>query len=143
MRIAFLAAVFAALVSVSALADQYICIPAKMTGFAFDPETRDWEIRNFKPPAKFLIVQSKDNRAKYMIKEVGSNDKDGTCKDDFNDGGVLFCDLWLGELRFNRVNGRYLRDHSYGYYSVGPDMMDKNDETAANVAMEIGKCSSF
>lgn len=105
----------------TAFADQFLCVPDKGTGFAYNRTTKEWDYATLKMN-QFLIEPAKNGRYAYTVAEIGKKEfpGNGWCKNDFNDAGLLFCEFGFGgEIRFNRVNRRYLRVFYYAYYTVG------------------------
>lgn len=124
--------------------EQYLCIPDKMTGFSYNPNTKDWEITRFRVDFKFIISKPVGGKYAFTLTKVGTSEYWGACDKGFNDQGFLFCSgADLGELRFNRINGRYLADFDMGYYVVGKGMWAETDADSGAPAMQIGKCTPF
>jgi hypothetical protein len=131
-------------------ADQFLCVPDKTTGFAYNRVTKEWDTATLKTN-QFLIAPAKNERAAknervaYTVTEIGEKDNlPGYCEKDFNDAGILFCDTFGGEIKFNKVNRRFLRIFYFAYYTVGiPGPVKETDEDSGTPMLEIGKCTPF
>ena len=145
-RVAFAVACCHLFASAAAAAEQYICVPDKATGFHYDKGAEDWEVTRFKTDSKYVVAAAKDGRNAFTWTKIGSqNSTDvGYCKDDFNNVRMLFCDIFGGQIKFNRTNGRYIFVFYLGYYDVGiPGPISETDESSGTPMIEIGKCSPF
>lgn len=130
-------------------ADQYLCVAGQTTGFAFDEKAKKWVVTSFKnEDDKFIVSEAGDTKSriyesvKYNVTKLGSSSPSFRCEYEFTNLGFLFCKatLRMGTFKFNRINGRYLRTYSVGYYNVLPDETDKTSDTPF---VEIGTCSPF
>jgi hypothetical protein len=127
-----------------ALSEQYLCVPDKATGFFYNNITKEWDYARFRTDTRYIIAPAKDGENAYAFTKVGEKDREGYCKKDFNDSGFLFCNTLGGEVRFNRVNGRYMMVFSYAYYNVGaPGPIQETDEDSGTPMLQIGKSSPF
>jgi hypothetical protein len=98
--------------------EQYLCVPEMATGFAFNKTTKQWQTAKLST-GQFVISPSKDGKAAYGVTDIGDKGEGlpGYCDKDFNDAGILFCTTFGGELKFNKVNRRFLRVF---YYATTP-----------------------
>jgi hypothetical protein len=140
-------AAFAALtlitVTAPALTEQYLCVPDKATGFAYNKNTKEWDTTEFKT-SQFVIAPVKGGKPAYRVTDIGDESLPGYCDKDYNEAGILFCYVYGGDLRFNKVNGRFLRVFVHGYYTVGiPGPINETDDDSGTPMIEIGKCSAF
>jgi hypothetical protein len=134
---------FLTVVTPAHAADQYLCVPDKAVGFAYNKTTKQWESMHLKT-SQFVIAPSKDGKAAYTVTDIGDKYLPGYCDKDFTDVGMLFCDTFGGDLKFNRVSGRFLRVFYLAYYNVGiPGPATETDEDSGTPMIEIGKCASF
>ena len=128
-----------------AYADQYLCTADKATGFAYNKKTKAWDYTQFKTNVQYVISPAKDGNNAFTWTAIGGNESiGGSCKDDFNVAGILFCNTFGGQIRFNRNNGRYLMDFTLAYYTVGiPGPIKETDEDSGTPMLQIGKCVPF
>lgn len=142
-----LAMIYLLLCAHTAFADQFLCVPDKATGFAYNRITKQWDTATLKTN-QFLIAPAKNVGFKlgaYAVTDIGEKDNlPGYCEKDFNEAGMLFCDTFGGEIKFNKSNRRFLRVFYFAYYTVGIPGPDKEtDEDSGTPMLEIGKCTSF
>ena len=124
--------------------EQYLCIPEKMTGFSYNPKTKEWDVTRFRIDFKFIISKPANSEYPFTLTKVGTNEYWGECEKGFNDKGFLFCSgMDVGDFKFNRINSRYLAVFDMGYYLVGKGMWAATDADSGTPAMQIGKCTSF
>lgn len=135
-------ALFLLLWPLYAHSEQYLCVPEKITGFAYHPKTKEWDYAKFRPDFKYVIAPAKGNFT-FSLAKVGEQHPTGGCKDGFNDAGFLFCEIPDGDFKFNKKNGRYLMVFDMGYYLVGAGNWAEKDEDSGSPAIQIGKCSPF
>lgn len=115
----------------------------KATGFFYNKGTKEWQSTALKT-SQFVIAPSKNEKEAYAVTDIGGKLLPGYCNKDFNDVGMLFCETFGGELKFNRANGRFLRTFVLAYYTVGvPGLVKETDEESGTPMIEIGKCASF
>jgi hypothetical protein len=126
-----------------ALSEQYLCVPDKMTGFAYDAKKKEWDYMQFNTNFKWVIAPANNGRDAFVQTKVGDKDPEGYCKQGFNEGGFLFCSGLGGDLKFNRNNGRYLMVFTMGYYVVGKGQWAETDADSGTPMVQIGKCSAF
>lgn len=107
--------VLLAVVSSSAMSEEYLCAPDKMTGLAFDAEKEKWDCTQFKTDFKYLISPAKNGRNAFSLIKVDDDVPEGYCKNKFIGAGYLFCDVLGGELKFNRKGGRSQMSFTYDY----------------------------
>jgi len=131
------------LFSLVASAEQYLCVPDKMTGFAYDEKTKAWITTQFRTDFKYIIASAKNGRDAFTLTKIGEKEPEGYCKDGFNDPGYLHCENLGGYFKFNRANGRYLAVFTLAYYNVGVGLLSQSDSGSDTPAMQIGKCSPF
>ncbi|MDM7950090.1 hypothetical protein [Hydrogenophaga sp.] len=127
-------------------ATSYLCVADKATGMGFDKASGVWEVRTFRADSKYLVSEATEREeaiyaAKWLVKKMGSSSPTLLCPEGFSEIGFLFCEN-LGEFKFNRKSGRYLRSYTMGYFNdmpgkAGP-LRAEGDDTPA---IEIGKCS--
>jgi hypothetical protein len=118
-------------------------VPDKATGFTYNRDIKQWGYAVFTPP-QFVIQPAKNGHDTYDVKDVKENSPPGGCEKDFNDAGTLRCVTPGGELRFNRVNRRFVRVFEDAYYTVGlPGRIKETDEDSGAPMIEIGKCTPF
>ena len=126
------------------LAQQYVCVPDAMTGFSYNPATKQWTTTRFNTDFKYVLSPAKNGRDAFVLTKVGEREAEGYCRNAFNEAGFLFCSsITSGEFKFNRRNGRYLMVFQEGYYLVGKGMWAATDEDSGTPAMQIGKCTPF
>jgi hypothetical protein len=131
------------LCSPNAFAEQFLCVPDKATGFYYDKVTNKWDYTKINSN-NFIISPSNDGQYAYTFTEVGyKGPTPGWCERDFNNAGMLFCTGFHGDLKFNRVNRRYLRVFSDAYITVGIAPLKETDENSGMPMVEIGKCEPF
>src|SRR6266581_3355011 len=87
-----------------ALAEQYLCVPDKATGFAYDINSKDWGYTRFKTDKKYLIAPSKEKEYVYAFTEVGDKSPIAYCEKD---------------VKFNKVDMRFQMISSGGYVGGG------------------------
>src|SRR6266700_562863 len=124
-----------------ALAEQYLCVPDKATGFAYDINSKDWGYTRFKTDKKYLIAPSKEKEYVYAFTEVGDKSPIAYCEKDFNSGGYLFCNQLEIDVKFNKVDMRFQMISSGGY--VGGGLGGLSEAKAGGLWVQIGKCSPF
>jgi hypothetical protein len=130
-------------VTAPALAGQFLCVPDKATGFYYNRSTKEWDYAKLQTN-KFMISPANDGQNAYTVTKIGAKDVPGSCKNDFNNAGVLFCRGWGTEIKFNRGNKRYVRVYWAAYYNVGiPGPFPETDEDSGTPLVEIGKCAPF
>jgi hypothetical protein len=117
--------------------EQYLCMPDKVTGFAFDTHLRKWEIATFDSEKKYLVSVGTLNPLGLKtskVAEIGSVLSMATCDGGFNESGYLFCSGFVN-FRFNKNSGRFISVYMHGYLS--------GDDTGSSDTpyIEIGKCS--
>ncbi len=137
-----------AVLSGSATAEQYLCVPEKATGFAYDTKKNEWSVKEFNTDYKWIIASGKKGNVlgnpafeefSFAVTKVGEKDPLRYCKSAFNKVGFLSC----GSFHFNRNNGRYLLSDSGGYWNVGKGLLMETDQASSTPYLEIGKCSPF
>jgi hypothetical protein len=126
-----------------ALAEQYLCVPDKATGFFYNKNMKEWQTTTLNV-SQFVISPSTDRKFAYRVKDMEEKALPGYCDKDFNEAGILVCETFGGDLRFNKTNGRFLRVFEGAYYTVGiPGPFKESDEDSGTPMIEIGKCTSF
>ena len=127
-------------------AEQYLCVPDKATGFAYNKNSRTWEQANLTTNRKYIVSKSDDEHFKryaFVVIEIGQTIPRAICEKGFSDGGYLEC-LGVFDFRFNKKNGRYILTHTlFGYIDVLPNGYFPTDEKSTTPFIEIGKCSPF
>lgn len=125
-------------------AEQYTCTPEKMTGVAYEPSTKTWEGTNFTVDFKYIISPSPDKKKAFVVTKVGDGETRvvGECEKGFSKKEFLECQGFeLGDLKFNKKNGRYLSAFVRGYYLVGSDFFAMTDSKSGTPYIQIGKCT--
>ena len=138
------------------LAEQYVCVADKSSGFRYDPSITRWVSASFKTEAKFVISEQPKQIAKggkfvyegtyFVVKEMNASlPSMYVCDKNFDDYGRLSCEMPIlgGSFKFNRRNGRYLRESSGGYVDVLPGGSRLTDDKSDTPFMEIGMCTAF
>ncbi|MCW5787880.1 MAG: hypothetical protein KIT49_10335 [Nitrospira sp.] len=124
--------------------EQYLCIPDKVTGFAFDTHLRKWEIAAFDSEKKYLVSVGTLNPLGLKtskVAEIGSVLSMATCGSGFNESGYLFCSGFV-DFRFNKNNGRFISVYMHGYLSEDNTKGKSGDNGSFDTPyMQIGKCS--
>ncbi len=145
MRFFRSATIILALTSQPAIAEQYLCVAEKASGFRFDETTATWVAATFRADEKFLIAPSAMKGGAWEVKKLGSSVRSYYCEDDFK-GDFLWCDTDIllvkfrdQAFRFNKGNGRFMRIYPEGYVNPTPGKPE-SDNTPS---IEIGKCSGF
>jgi hypothetical protein len=127
----FLTCVACILLSTQACSESYLCIPDRATGFGFNKYQKSWVPLVFNVEQKILL--KKTDRG-WEWSEFGS--KYGKLCGEMNEFGGLRCDLFFGEVLFNKNSLRYLETYIAGYVSGE----DNNDNTPS---ITIGRCTPF
>ena len=148
MRLQILLTVASVALSVTAHAadatsqpEQYLCVVDQSTGFKYNSQLKTWDATNFTADKKYILSVSRKPGDAFKITQVGSKFPVGFCKQGFNESELLFCDMIsTGEFKFNRVNGRFLLSHPFGYYNVGSSKHFQAEE-GNTPYLSIGKCS--
>ncbi len=131
-----------AVVSSGVATEQYLCVPDKATGFAYDAKKKGWGVTEFTTNVKWVVAPPKNGKQAFVVTRIGEKRPEYSCKEGVNDSGILLCS-GFGGLNFNRNSGRYLRTQ-LGYFSVGVDAdIEVDDAHAGSPLIEIGKCSPF
>ena len=133
--------------------EKYLCVTEHATGFSYNENTKEWKSATFKADSKYIITKSDEKEYSFKVTKVGEDSPFYQCEKGINKFGYLFCKGIVGEFKFNRLNGRFLATHPYGYFDVIPKHMrsfeDKaklipfTDKDSDTPSMEIGKCSPF
>ncbi|MDM7941609.1 MAG: hypothetical protein QUV35_03175 [Hydrogenophaga sp.] len=139
--------VLALLVPVMASATtSYLCATEKAAGVSFDKTRGTWDTAIFKADGKYLVSQATpaelaESPAKWHVKKLGQSFSMYGCPEDFSNQGRIYC-RGIGEFKFNKENGRFLRTYTLGYYNDTPGKVDFFGAEGENTpAVEIGKCS--
>jgi hypothetical protein len=124
-----------------AAADSYLCVSDMVTGFAFNKETKQWEIARFKANEKFVVTRSKGSMFVWEVRRTGLNAPVSYCQEDFTASGYLIC-KGFDSFFMNRKTLRFLTIYTMGYWD---DVFDEKTEIfkeGANTPnMKIGKCT--
>jgi len=124
------------LISGATFADQYLCKEEHAAGFRY--EKSGWVATKFKADEKFIIKKPRpkgsDSKMAYVITILGREYPYGWCNTDFNERGVIGCQLIGGSFTFNKKSGRFLSTYLAGY-------VDGVDQNTNNPSMQIGTCS--
>jgi hypothetical protein len=122
-------------------AEQYLCVPDKITGFDYNSTTKEWDYARFKTNFQYIIAPAKDRQFSYAVTKIGDKEPNIYCENELNDGGYLFCNLLGISMVFNKINRRYLIISQEGYVSAGVGGM--TDPGIGAPWVQIGKCSPF
>ena len=124
--------------------EKYLCICEHATGFSYNASSKSWESAVFKADSKFIISQSDAEDCRFKITRVGERYPEFMCKKGFSKDGYLYCfDVFGGEFRFNKKNGRFLMTYLLGYFNAGPGLAFPTDEQSDTPLIAIGVCSPF
>jgi len=142
-----------------AIAASYLCIADQATAIFYNEKAEKWGRGIVTLEDNNYLVSPVDPETcgaecdyKYEVKKFGRNTLMAACYEEFDDNGFMDCYTKGGKFNFNRVNGRYLWVHHWGYYNVLPGYQPppgtsspfpKSDETSDPPYLEIGKCSQL
>ena len=141
-RLIILLAITFAFVTSFAFADeQYLCTAERASGFYFNNNAKIWQRTKFKADSKYTISKPEGSNWAFVVRKIKNFSPIATCKDGFDEAGLLFCKGTGYDFRFNRNNGRYLSAYLLGYFNVLPGPNDKTDATSDTPFIEIGRCS--
>ena len=132
---------FAFITSFAFADEQYLCTADKASGFYFYKAAKSWQRTKFKADSKYTISKPEGSKWAFVVRKVRNFSPIATCKDGFDEAGLLFCKGPSYDFRFNRNNGRYLSAYLLGYFDVLPGTNDKTDATSDTPFIEIGTCS--
>ncbi len=125
----------------------YFCVEEKSAGFSFDKRKQKWVVTEFTTDQKFLLTPATNGecysgqKAAYCLKEMGESFACAACKHDFNEPGFLFCEGSIGDFKFNKINGRFIRSSAYGYFNFVPGVNSLTEESSGTPNVALGKCS--
>jgi hypothetical protein len=141
----------------SAIAESYLCIADQATAIYYNEKAKKWgrgivtlEDNNYLVSPIDPKKCGADCDYKYEVKKFGRSTLMATCNEEFDTNGFLDCYTKGGKFNFNKVNGRYLWVHHWGYYNVLPQyrpppetssLFPQSDEKSDPPYLEIGKCS--
>lgn len=141
----------------SAVAQSYLCIADQATALYYNEETSKWGRGIVSLENNNYVILPVDTEScgsdcdyRYEVKKFGRNSLMATCHEEFDANGFLDCYTKGGKFNFNRVNGRYLWVHHWGYYNVLPEYQPPAGATSpfpqADAGsdppyLEIGRCS--
>jgi hypothetical protein len=136
-------ALFLAAPGSQAADESFVCIADHVAGFDFDRKSNRWVIGNFRATQKFTVARSKLKGQVWEVRDFGSEIALTTCKDDFNDFGMIYCTGLFEQLHFNRKTMRYLRTHTSGYWNEDSlrKIFPNSREGGDNPGIEIGTCT--
>ena len=141
-RVIILVTITFAVVTSFAFADeQYRCTADSASGFYFNRAAESWQRTKIKADSKYTISKPEGSKWAFVVRKVRDFSPIATCKDGFDEGGLLFCKGTGYDFRFNRNNGRYLAAYLLGYFDVLSGTNDKTDATSDTPFIEIGTCS--
>jgi len=123
--------------------EKYLCVAERATGFAYNEISKSWENMNFKTDAKYIISKSNAKGYSFKVTKVGEDNPEFECEKGFNEYGYLLCGEGIGEFKFNKKNGRFIKVYLFGYFNVLPEVNKFTDKSSDTPFMEIGKCSPF
>lgn len=130
-----LIAIFLFFFSSISLADGYVCIADKSTGFKYDKNQRTWTTATFNvSDSKYTLTQS---NGQWKWNKFGEQNIFPSNCGQFNEYGYLRCSPIMSSLSFNKKNLRYMLIYEVGYVSGGIVGTEGGDTPN----MEIGKCS--
>ena len=140
-----------------AIAESYLCIADQATAIFYNEKAEKWGRGIVTLEDSNYLVSPVDPETcgaecdyKYEVKKFGRNTLMATCYEEFDENGFMDCYTKGGKFNFNRVNGRYLWVHHWGYYNVLPEyqpppessaLFPNSDEKSDPPYLEIGKCS--
>jgi hypothetical protein len=123
----------------------YICVTDMATGFRFDQGSKTWQQARFNASSKYIVSRPKERSMfSWELREVGSQDTRGFCKNDFNEVGNLFCDTMGGQFKFSKGTLRFIHTYAMGYWHDQNPLVEnkyRSKEGADTPFIEIGKCS--
>lgn len=129
--------------------EQYLCVVDQTAGFEYNSQLKTWAATNFIRDRKYIISESSISGVTFQVNEIGSQSPVGYCKQGFSELEIIGCDMVIGDLKFNRLNGRFLLTYPSGYYNVGskydPNLGSKYYPTEGvdTPYLSIGECSPF
>ena len=139
------------------IADSYLCLADQATAIYYNDTAKKWgrgivtlEGNNYLLSPVDPETCGADCDYKYEVKKFGRSTLMAACYEEFDENGFLDCYTKGGKFHFNKVNGRYLWVHHWGYYNVLPDYrptpgtsspFPKSDEKSDPPYLEVGKCS--
>ena len=141
-RLIILLTITFAFVTSFAFADEhYLCTADSSNGFYFNKSAKIWQRTKFKADSKYTISKPEGSNWAFVVRKIRNFSPIATCKDGFDEAGLLFCKGTGYDFRFNRKNGRYLSAYLLGYFNVLPGTNDLSDATSETPFIEIGTCS--
>ena len=125
-----------------AVAQQYLCVSDKSSGFAYDESSRTWDHAGLETDGQSFLVASDGSESGFQVTQVGDSFVVSRCSEGFDEYGYLTCEgIW--EFKFNRRNGRFVTAFVFGYLNVLPGVNDITDATSNTPSITIGTCSLF
>ena len=135
-----------ALVSVNAVAQEWLCIADMFAGFTF--EKGRWKAASGSHRQKYVLGMATENEIRtaqllkkkppvWVVRKFGENH--GISCGDFNEQDMLLCHD-VQEFSFNRQTGRFLYTYPIGYSGVSSNEIGTKKENADTPRMMIGKC---
>ena len=109
--------------------DTYLCIPSSATGFSFTQKTSRWEESSFNIEEKKFLLKKKTGQ--WQWSNFGETNE-YTCQE--RGQTSINCNLFLGEVIFDKKTLRYLKTYLPGY-------VDGVESNANTPHIMIGKCS--
>ena len=128
-------------------AEDYLCVADLATGFRYNQNNESWEESSFKLKKSRYLISLREKGSGYDVKRFSGPDVMSRCKDDFDEIGSLSCKGTF-DIKFNKVNGRFILTYSFGYFNVIPeskidsDLIRQSDQGSETPFMEIGRCSA-
>jgi hypothetical protein len=135
------------LVTKLTFADDFLCIADLATGFRYNQNIKSWEESSFKLKKSRYFISLREKGTGYDVKRSSGPDVMSRCKDGFDEIGSLSCKGTF-DIKFNKINGRFVLTYPFGYFNVIPDskidskLIRKTDQGSETPFMEIGKCSA-
>ena len=123
-----------------AIAESYLCLADQATAIYYNEKAKKWgrgivtlEDNNYLVSPVDPKTCGADCDYKYEVKKFGRNTLMATCYEGFDKNGFLDCYTKGGKFNFNKVNGRYLWVHHWGYYNVLPEYQPPPESSALSL----------
>ncbi len=129
-----------------AFAESWLYLTDKSTGFKYDPISRQWNSVDFKTAKERYIIRPGSTKGTvYEVRKFGVENTplpDAWCSEDFAAGTFLHCKGIMGEFKFNRKTGRFLKTYLAGYWTYAPGI-NATTESGDTPSIDIGTCSTI
>jgi hypothetical protein len=120
------------------LAESWLCVADKSTGFDYEKATKEWVHARFKADNKYVIKRADGESVKWEVTEIGEKYPIAKCPEDF-DSDNLICEDWV-YFRFNKGSLKFLLAANYGYFAKVEDDPAMQPDS---VMVAIGRCSAI